>query len=58
MNLAPYACSDLNSRGRQFDEPAPVHRNQYQRDRDRIIHSYTYTFCVGMGHYSESNRAG
>lgn len=41
-NLAPYACSEHNSRGRQFDEPPPVHRNHYQRDRDRIIHSAAF----------------
>ncbi|MFW2374890.1 MAG: deoxyguanosinetriphosphate triphosphohydrolase, partial [Gammaproteobacteria bacterium] len=33
---------EQNSRGRQFDEAPPVHRNQYQRDRDRIIHSAAF----------------
>lgn len=41
-NLAPYACSDKTSRGRMFPEPPPVHRNNYQRDRDRIIHSAAF----------------
>ena len=41
-NLAPYACSESTSRGRIYDEPPPVHRNHYQRDRDRIIHSAAF----------------
>ena len=40
--LAPYACSDKNSRGRIHPEPSPEHRNNYQRDRDRIIHSAAF----------------
>jgi len=42
MNLAPYAASDETCRGRRYDEPAPSHRSQYQRDRDRIIHSAAF----------------
>jgi len=38
MNLAPYAASGFNSRGRRFAEPSPAHRSEFQRDRDRIIH--------------------
>jgi len=38
QNIAPYASSQKTSRGRLHEEPAPVHRNHYQRDRDRIIH--------------------
>ncbi|MCW8854013.1 MAG: deoxyguanosinetriphosphate triphosphohydrolase [Gammaproteobacteria bacterium] len=41
-NLAAYACSDKTSRGRLYQEPPPVHRNNYQRDRDRIIHSAAF----------------
>ncbi len=41
-NLAPYACSEKTSRGRMHTEPPPVHRNHYQRDRDRIIHSAAF----------------
>ncbi|MCW8918265.1 MAG: deoxyguanosinetriphosphate triphosphohydrolase [Gammaproteobacteria bacterium] len=37
--LAPYAASDEQSRGRRFAEPAPHYRSQFQRDRDRIVHS-------------------
>jgi dGTPase len=36
--LAPYAASDGNSRGRCYQESAPTYRSEYQRDRDRIIH--------------------
>ncbi|TAL90956.1 MAG: deoxyguanosinetriphosphate triphosphohydrolase [Candidimonas sp.] len=36
--LAPYACHPEQSRGRVHSEAAPVNRNQFQRDRDRIIH--------------------
>ena len=38
-NLASYAVSDANTRGRKFPENAPSGRSEFQRDRDRIIHS-------------------
>ncbi len=38
-DLAPYAVSDANSRGRKIIEAAPGARSEFQRDRDRIIHS-------------------
>ncbi|HEY1077242.1 MAG TPA: deoxyguanosinetriphosphate triphosphohydrolase [Fontimonas sp.] len=37
--LAPYAAQDSRSKGRRHPEPGPGHRSEYQRDRDRIIHS-------------------
>jgi dGTPase len=37
--LAPYAVSEHNSRGRKIAEDAPQGRSEFQRDRDRIIHS-------------------
>lgn len=40
--LAPYAAHEAQSRGRRFDEPAPTYRGEYQRDRDRIIHSTAF----------------
>ena len=40
--LAPYAANPACSRGRQHAEPAPVYRSEYQRDRDRIIHSAAF----------------
>ena len=40
--LAPYAASPEKSRGRRYAEPVPQGRNQFQRDRDRIIHSSAF----------------
>ena len=37
--LAPYAVTEANSRGRKIAEDAPHGRSEFQRDRDRIIHS-------------------
>ena len=37
--LAPYAVTESNSRGRNVAEVAPSGRSEFQRDRDRIIHS-------------------
>ena len=42
MILAPYAASDQTSRGRRFKEDRPKHRSEFQRDRDRIIHSTAF----------------
>lgn len=41
-HLAAYACNDADSQGRVYDETYPSYRNQYQRDRDRIIHSAAF----------------
>jgi len=41
-SLATYACRAHHSRGRVHDEPESPHRNPYQRDRDRIIHSTAF----------------
>ncbi len=40
--LAPYAASEANSRGRRHPEPPPPYRSEYQRDRDRIVHSTAF----------------
>ena len=40
--LAPYAARDTTSRGRRYNEPGPNYRSQYQRDRDRIVHSSAF----------------
>jgi dGTPase len=42
MSLAIYAANSEQSRGRHHAEPAPQGRDQYQRDRDRIIHSSAF----------------
>ena len=41
-DLAPYAASDATSRGRQHGEPRPPMRSEFQRDRDRIVHSTAF----------------
>jgi len=40
--LAPYAARPERSRGRRHREPPPRGRSEYQRDRDRIIHSTAF----------------
>ncbi|MDJ0812224.1 MAG: deoxyguanosinetriphosphate triphosphohydrolase [Woeseiaceae bacterium] len=40
--LAPYAASEAQSRGRRYAEPGAQYRGEYQRDRDRIIHSTAF----------------
>ena len=40
--LAPYAVGPHNSRGRRFKEPPPHGRDEFQRDRDRVIHSTAF----------------
>lgn len=40
--LAPYAQFSGDTRGRKYKEPPPVWRTQYQRDRDRVIHSRAF----------------
>lgn len=40
--LASYAVIDGNSRGRAFAEPPPAARSEFQRDRDRIVHSTAF----------------
>jgi dGTPase len=41
-DLAPYAVTEANSRGRQLPEPPPLARGEFQRDRDRIVHSTAF----------------
>jgi dGTPase len=44
--LAPYAAHDGESRGRRYPESAPEFRSEFQRDRDRIIHSNAFRRLV------------
>jgi dGTPase len=40
--LGPYAQFSADTRGRKYPEPPPEWRTQYQRDRDRVIHSRAF----------------
>ena len=40
--LAPYAAHASRSRGRRYPEPPPTARTEFQRDRDRIVHSTAF----------------
>lgn len=40
--LAPYAAQSAKTKGRRFSESAPGSRSEFQRDRDRIIHSTAF----------------
>ena len=42
MPLAPYAMDVSRSRGRRWPESAHPYRNDYARDRDRVIHSRAF----------------
>src|SRR5438105_12192368 len=46
MNLARHACDPARSRGRRHSEEAPPTRTEYQRDRDRIVHSTAFRRLV------------
>ena len=42
LALAPYACDAARSRGRLIDEAPSRTRSDFQRDRDRILHSTAF----------------
>jgi dGTPase len=44
--LAPFAADEAHGRGRRYEEPAAAYRGEYQRDRDRIIHSTAFRRLV------------
>ncbi|MFW2405710.1 MAG: deoxyguanosinetriphosphate triphosphohydrolase, partial [Gammaproteobacteria bacterium] len=44
--LVPWAAAESASRGRRHPEPAHPYRSEYQRDRDRVIHSTAFRRLV------------
>src|SRR5882762_5675251 len=42
QSLAPYAQFSADTRGRKYPEAPPDWRTEYQRDRDRVIHSRAF----------------
>jgi len=42
QKLAPYSAHPEYSKGRQYAEGSPSYRSEFQRDRDRIIHSAAF----------------
>ncbi|MDR9436907.1 MAG: deoxyguanosinetriphosphate triphosphohydrolase [Thiohalophilus sp.] len=42
LTLAPYAATEENSLGRRIPEESPSYRSEFQRDRDRIVHSAAF----------------
>jgi dGTPase len=44
--LAAYAAHESQSRGRRYAEAATPYRSEYQRDRDRIVHSTAFRRLV------------
>ena len=50
-HLAPYAAHSAESRGRRFEEKPPVARTEFQRDRDRIVHSTAFR---RLGNHAEA----
>ena len=46
MVRAPYAANPAQTRGRRIAEPSAPTRSEFQRDRDRIIHSTAFRRLV------------
>jgi dGTPase len=61
QSLAPYAVQVEHSRGRRYPEPPHPYRNDFQRDRDRVIHARAFRRLeaktqVFTGRYSDHFR--
>ena len=61
QSLAPYAVHVEHSRGRRYPEPPHPYRNDFQRDRDRVIHARAFRRLeaktqVFTGRYSDHFR--
>ena len=41
-SIAPYGFKSSKSKGRQYEEKTAIYRTEYQRDRDRIIHTTAF----------------
>ncbi|MEQ8207859.1 MAG: deoxyguanosinetriphosphate triphosphohydrolase, partial [Woeseia sp.] len=46
LPLEPYAAHEEQSRGRRYPEKPASYRGEYQRDRDRIVHSTAFRRLV------------
>ena len=44
--LAPFAAYEEKGKGRRYQEPVAPYRGEYQRDRDRIVHSTAFRRLV------------
>ena len=42
LPMAVYACDPTKTRGRMHEEPNSQHRTEFQRDRDRVIHTSAF----------------
>jgi dGTPase len=46
LSLQSYAAMENRSRGRTYSEPAHPYRGEFQRDRDRVVHSTAFRRLV------------
>jgi len=61
-NLAPFAAKNAETKGREFSEKKDPFRLDFQRDRDRIIHSKAFRRLKGktqvfVSHYGDHYRS-